>query len=197
MTDVDQELVTSQLGRPPRGVLGVAYRCDHGVPAVLQTAPRLPDGTPFPTLYYLTCATLNQAVSRMESAGVMAQMSQRLTEDDALAAAYRRAHQSYLATRNAVADLGIDVTAGGMPDRVKCLHVLVAHALAVGGGVNPLGDEAVALLPEYSAGRPPCVHPDPPVPGVTVLGVTVPGPTVPGVTGSDAAPSGSPQPADR
>lgn len=160
MTDADRDLVTGQLGRPPRGVLGVAHRCDHGVPSVLQTAPRLPDDTPFPTFYYLTCATLNAAVSRMESAGVMAQMSQRLTEDDALAAGYRRAHESYLAGRNAVADLGIAVTAGGMPDRVKCLHVLVAHALAVGRDVNPLGDEAVDLLPEYFAGRPPCVRLD-------------------------------------
>ena len=44
-----------------------------------------------------------------------------------------------------------------MPTRVKCLHVLVAHSLAVGPGVNPLGDEALALLPPWgSAG--PCVE---------------------------------------
>ena len=41
------------------------------------------------------------------------------------------------------------ISAGGMPDRVKCLHVLVAHALAAGPGVNPLGDEALAALPEW------------------------------------------------
>jgi uncharacterized protein len=33
-----------------------------------------------------------------------------------------------------------------MPDRVKCLHVLIAHSLAKGRGTNPLGDEAVAVL---------------------------------------------------
>ena len=38
------------------------------------------------------------------------------------------------------------VSAGGMPGRVKCLHVLVGHALASGPGVNSLGDEAVAAL---------------------------------------------------
>jgi uncharacterized protein len=32
--------------------------------------------------------------------------------------------------------------AGGMPDRVKCLHALVAHELAA-GDVNPSGREAL------------------------------------------------------
>ena len=43
-----------------------------------------------------------------------------------------------------------------MPTRVKCLHVLVGHALSAGAGVNPLGDEALELLPDWSAGGP-CV----------------------------------------
>nr|WP_245599733.1 DUF501 domain-containing protein [Nakamurella lactea] len=158
MSDTDRELFTREIGRPPRGVIGVAYRCDHGVPAVVQTAPRLEDGTPFPTMYYLCCSVLNSAVSRMESDGVMAVMTQRLAEDEELAAGYRRAHESYLATRNALGDLGIGVTAGGMPDRVKCLHVLVAHSLAVGRGVNPLGDEAVEALGEYFRGDRPCAR---------------------------------------
>jgi hypothetical protein len=38
-----------------------------------------------------------------------------------------------------------------MPDRVKCLHVLIAHSLAKGPGVNPLGDEALATLAEDPA----------------------------------------------
>ena len=36
-----------------------------------------------------------------------------------------------------------------MPDRVKCLHSLVAHSLSAGTGVNPLGDEAIAALPKW------------------------------------------------
>ncbi len=148
--------LTQQLGRPPRGLRAVAYRCAHRVPAVVQTDPILPDGTPFPTLYYLCCSVLNSTVGRMEAEGVMAEMTSRLGADETLAAAYLAAHQSYLAERNALHDLGIDVSAGGMPSRVKCLHVLVAHALAVGPGVNPLGDEAIRLLPQYSRGEP-CV----------------------------------------
>jgi uncharacterized protein len=155
-TEADLVALAVELGRPARGVLAVAYRCAHGVPAVIQTDPVLPGGTPFPTLYYLTCAPLTATVSRMESAGVMAQMNARLAAEPDLADRYRAAHDAYLAERNDLHDLGTSVSAGGMPTRVKCLHVLVAHSLAVGAGVNPLGDEAVALLPEYTRGGPVC-----------------------------------------
>ncbi|MFT4125913.1 MAG: DUF501 domain-containing protein [Gordonia sp. (in: high G+C Gram-positive bacteria)] len=141
----DLSLVAAQLGREPRGVIEVSYRTPDGIPAVIKTRPRLPDGTPFPTLYYLTDPRLTAEASRQESAGVMREMTARLAEDAALAAAYRRAHESYLAERNAIESLGTEFTGGGMPDRVKCLHVLIAHSLAKGPGLNPLGDEAVAL----------------------------------------------------
>jgi len=154
----DLAAVEGQLGRPPRGVRGVAHRCPCGLPDVVETAPRLDDGTPFPTLYYLTCPRATGAVSTLESGGMMRSMTERLRSDDELATAYRGAHAAYLAARAAVADVPeIDgVSAGGMPDRVKCLHVLVAHALAAGPGVNPLGDEAVAALPPWWADGP-CV----------------------------------------
>ncbi|MGI9126298.1 MAG: DUF501 domain-containing protein [Mycobacterium sp.] len=142
----DLETVARQIGREPRGVLEIAYRCPNGEPAVVKTAPRLPDGTPFPTLYYLTHPALTAAASRLESEGVMREMSARLAEDPELAAAYRRAHESYLAERDAVEPLGTDFSGGGMPDRVKCLHVVMAHALAKGRGVNPFGDQALAML---------------------------------------------------
>ena len=142
----DLEAVARQLGRLPRGVLAIAYRCPNGEPAVVKTAPRLADGTPFPTLYYLTHPVLTAAASRLESDGLMREMTSRLEQDPDLAADYRRAHESYLAERDAIESLGTTFSGGGMPDRVKCLHVLMAHALAKGRGVNPFGDEALALL---------------------------------------------------
>ena len=142
----DLEAVARQLGRNPRGVLAIAYRCPNGEPAVVKTAPRLADGTPFPTLYYLTHPVLTAAASRLESEGLMREMTTRLAQDPDLAAAYRRAHESYLGERDAIESLGTTFSGGGMPDRVKCLHVLMAHALAKGRGVNPLGDAALALL---------------------------------------------------
>ena len=113
---------------------------------MVKTAPRLPDGTPFPTLYYLTHPVLAAAASRLESSGLMKDMTERLHRDPDLAAAYRRAHEDYLAERDAIEPLGTTFSGGGMPDRVKCLHVLIAHSLAKGRGLNPFGDEALAVL---------------------------------------------------
>ncbi len=146
--EADIAAVSAQLGRPARDVLAVGSRCPCGLPDVVLTAPRLSDGTPFPTFYYLTCPVLTAAVSTLESEGVMAEMQQRLASDPDLAGGYRRAHEEFLAARahyGSVPEID-DVSAGGMPDRVKCLHVLVAHALAAGPGVNPLGDEALQML---------------------------------------------------
>ncbi len=142
----DLDAVARQLGREPRGVLEIAYRCPNGEPAVVKTTPKLPDGTPFPTLYYLTHPALTAAASRLESCGLMREMTDRLAQDPVLAAAYRRAHESYLAERDAIESLGTTFSGGGMPDRVKCLHVVIAHSLAKGPGVNPFGDEALAVL---------------------------------------------------
>jgi hypothetical protein len=147
----DLDAVARQLGREPRGVVEIAYRCPNGEPGVVKTAPRLPDGAPFPTLYYLTHPALTAAASRLESSGMMREMTARLASDPDLAAAYRRAHESYLAERDAIEPLGTRVSAGGMPDRVKCLHVLIAHSLAKGRGVNPLGDDALAALADDPA----------------------------------------------
>lgn len=148
----DLEAIEYQLGRTPRDVLDVAHRCACGEPDVVATSPRLADGTPFPTYFYATCQRLTGAISTLESTGMMATMSERLLSDPELAAQYQVAHDHYLAAR---ATAGMDVpeidgiSAGGMPDRVKCLHVLIAHSLAAGPGVNPLGDEALAALPEW------------------------------------------------
>ena len=122
------------------------------MPAVVQTPPRLSDGTPFPTFYYATCPRLTGAISTLESTGMMAQMNERLAVDAELSGAYSAAHDDYIAARTA---LGIevpeikDISAGGMPNRVKCLHSLVAHSLSAGEGVNPLGDEALTALPQW------------------------------------------------
>jgi hypothetical protein len=118
-----------------------------------MTEPRLPDGTPFPTTFYATCPKLTGAISTLESQGVMREMTDRLGTDEDLAAAYAAAHEDYLARRAAMGSVPEieGISAGGMPTRVKCLHVLVAHSLAVGPGVNPLGDEALAMLGEWWA----------------------------------------------
>jgi hypothetical protein len=155
----DLTAIGAQLGRPPRSMHAVAHRCPCGLPDVVATKPRLEDGTPFPTLYYITCPRAVSAISTLEASGLMRDMTQRLTTDEELAAAYERAHYAYLADRESLGHVAeiADVSAGGMPDRVKCMHALVAHTLGAGPGVNPLGDEALTRLPDWWAAGP-CVH---------------------------------------
>ena len=157
----DRGAVAAQLGRSPRAMRAVAHRCPCGLPDVVETSPRLEDGLPFPTLYYLTCPRACSAVARLEARGLMRTMSARLAADADLAARYVEAHLDYLARREAIASVPeiADTSAGGMPARVKCLHALVAHALAAGPGVNPFGDETLAMLsPWWEDG--PCVAVD-------------------------------------
>jgi len=157
VTQSDLDCIQTQLGRTPRDVHAIAYRCPCGKPAVVETPPRLEDGTPFPTCYYATCPRLTAVTSTLETTGLMGEMNDRLETDAELAGAYHAAHDDYIASRSA---LGIDVpevndvSAGGMPNRVKCLHSLVAHSLAAGPDVNPLGDEALAKLPEWWKNNP-------------------------------------------
>lgn len=157
----DEAVIGAQLGRPPRSLHAVAHRCPCGNPDVVATEPRLDDGTPFPTTFYLTCPRAASLIGTLEASGMMTRMSQRLDADPELASAYQRAHESYLAHRESLGHVPeIDgVSAGGMPARVKCLHVLAGQALAQGRGVNPLGDEVLDELGEFwSSG--PCVAPE-------------------------------------
>ncbi len=138
----------AQLGRPMRDVLAIAARCACGNPLVVQTKPRLASGEPFPTFYYLTHPALTAALSKLEGAGFMATLQDRLAADLALQAGYKKAHEDYLAEREAILDVPelTGISAGGMPTRVKCLHALAAHALAKGQGANPIGDIALTEI---------------------------------------------------
>lgn len=159
-SDDDLEVMRAQLGRPMRGVVGVAARCVCGNPTVVATEPRLPDGTPFPTFYYLTHPGATAAMSALEATQVMRELGDLLAADEDIAAGYRAAHEAYLSDRAVYGEVEeVDgVSAGGMPTRVKCLHALAAHALAAGPGVNPIGDLALARG-SWSPGRCTCAQP--------------------------------------
>lgn len=153
LTAADEAVVAEQLQRAPRGLVGVAYRCPVGHPSVVATLPRLSDGTPFPTTLYLTCPRAVAACSTLEASGLMAELTERIATEADLAARYAAAHRAYLRVRDEIAvdTVGVveeiaDVSAGGMPARVKCLHALLGHALAAGPGVNPIGDLTLELI---------------------------------------------------
>jgi hypothetical protein len=159
-SDRDVAVIAVQLGRPPRSIHAVAHRCPCGNPDVVATEPRLDDGTPFPTTFYLTCPRAASLIGTLEASGMMREMTERLGQDDQLAASYRRAHEAYLEARTAIGEVPeiAGVSAGGMPDRVKCLHVLAGQSLAQGRGVNPLGDEVLDDLGDWWRSGP-CVSP--------------------------------------
>ncbi|MCS4485214.1 DUF501 domain-containing protein [Gleimia sp. 6138-11-ORH1] len=147
-TAQDLKILELQLGRVPRGVMGIAYRCNCGAPAVVATKPRLEDGTPFPTMYYLTHPAAVKGCSVLEAGKWMEELNQLLAEDEALRTAYAQAHNHYISSRDAIEEVPEikDFSAGGMPNRVKCLHAILGHTLAAGQGVNPIGDILVSRL---------------------------------------------------
>jgi hypothetical protein len=147
-TDDDIRIVSAQLGRQARNVAGIAARCVCGAPTVVATAPRLADGSPFPTLYYLSHPAASAAISYLEATQVMNEYNDLLADDEDLRIQYRAAHESFLADREMLGTVPeiAGISSGGMPERVKCLHALAAHSLAAGPGVNPIGDLALARI---------------------------------------------------
>lgn len=147
-TDQDIRVLSAQLGRPVRDVIEIPARCVCGNPLVAATAPRLSNGSPFPTVFYLAHPAITAAASRLEAGGLMYEMTDALADDTELASRYTLAHENYLAERERIRLIsGTDevpeienISAGGMPTRVKCLHAVIGHTLAVGRGINPMGD---------------------------------------------------------
>ena len=144
-SDEDIRIVSAQLGRPARDVIGIPARCVCGAPTVVATAPRLSDGTPFPTFYYLTHPAATAAISDLEATQVMAEFTEILHSDEEMQKKYFQAHEQFISDRESVlvVEETAGISAGGMPTRVKCLHALAGHSLAVGPGVNPIGDLAL------------------------------------------------------
>lgn len=156
-TELDIQVLSAQLGRKVRDVAEIPARCICGNPLVAATAPRLSNGTPFPTVFYLAHPVITAAASRLEAEGAMYAMTDEVAADQAMAEAYRAAHENYLAERErirVVTNTGEvpeieGISAGGMPTRVKCLHAVLGHTLSVGRGINPYGDRTLDRISEW------------------------------------------------
>lgn len=147
----DDFIVEAQIGRPPRGTWVVAARCPTGRPAVIQTAPVLDSGEPFPTLYWLTCPWLLRLVSAEESAGGASRWAENVACDPELQARVLMADSEYRA-RRVLAGGGGDPCRGGIagqrgPGATKCLH---AHAAAFLAGIaDPIGEGVLASIERW------------------------------------------------
>ena len=155
--DAEVAVVEAMIGRPLRGRSAAAVRCRWGLPAVLRVAPRLEDGTPFPTLFWLACPLANRHIGTLEASGVMVDLNRRIAEEPALSQEYADAAARYIAARDALGGGPLPraaAAAGGMPGRVKCLHSLYGHHLATRD--NPIGAWAADQI-EPMACPAPCV----------------------------------------
>ncbi len=138
----DRKVVEVQIGRPIRADSEVVSRCHLGLPVVVRVPPRLDDGTPFPTLYWLTCPLATTRVGRLEGAGGVKRMERRAETDPEFGVRLEAAHQAYEAERDA--RLPDDTSprpsggVGGTRVGIKCLHAHYAHTR--GGGDNPVGE---------------------------------------------------------
>lgn len=192
LDDAERAVVSAQLGRPARGDNAVVHRCVYGLPTTVRVAPRLEDGTPFPTVFWLVCPLARRHVGRMEAEGKMVAVNTRLATDAALTAEYAAAAERYVAFRDRLDEpLPGDPAAGGMPTYVKCLHVQLAHFLATGD--NPVGAWTYAeLVPMPCPG--PCVDED--VLAAAYVSLPPDG-AVPGAWEVAAPPDERPRPAPR
>ena len=139
----DRAVVAVQIGRPPRSTIDVVARCHLGLPVVIAVPPRLDDGTPFPTRYWLTCPLAVRRIGRREAIGGVRAAEERIDQDPVLAARHRAATERYAAERDS--HLAPTNTAprpsggiGGARAGVKCLHAQYADHAA--GNDNPTGE---------------------------------------------------------
>lgn len=138
----DRRVIEVQIGRPLRAESKVVVRCHLDMPVVLEVPPHLDDGTPFPTLYWLTCPLANSRIGRLEGAGGVKRMEAKAASDPVFGAALDAAHDSYAAERSSrLTRTDAPQPSGGVGGAatgVKCLHAHYAHAAA--GGDNPVGE---------------------------------------------------------
>lgn len=138
----DRDIVAAQLGREPRSAVETVHRCHLDLPVVIAVPPNLDDGTPFPTRYWLTCPLADRRIGRIEAAGGVKAMDERIRSDAVFAAEYQAAMDEYEATRTALVESGRFPHTpiggvGGSSRGVKCLHAHYAHHAS--GRDNPVG----------------------------------------------------------
>lgn len=157
---VDMKILKWQLGRAPRGAKAILQRCSQGRPQVILNSPLLPSGTPFPTIYWLTCPLLNKKVAILENQGWIRRFQEQISKDNCFRKAVLEAQINYRETRKKMAaDISelplfaqetLNQTGiGGVGDlsKIKCLHAHYAHHLV--SGANPIGGRIDELLGKF------------------------------------------------
>lgn len=138
----DRTVIETQIGRPLRAPSTVVSRCHLDLPVVVRVPPILDDGTPFPTLYWLTCPLARARIGRLEAGGGVKRMDSKAESDPEFSLRLQEAHRTYESQRDALVPAGTQPApsggVGGSLGGVKCLHAHFAHTRA--GGDNPVGE---------------------------------------------------------
>lgn len=154
----DREVVEAQIGRSLRAPSETVSRCHLGLPVVVEVPPVLDDGTPFPTLYWLTCPLATTRIGRLEGAGGVKRMEAKADADPEFGEGVAAANVSYAAERDRKLPDGTDHVpsggVGGVGEGIKCLHAHYAHTRA--GGENPVGRVVAAWIEPLDCEQP-CV----------------------------------------
>ena len=137
----DRQVVEIQIGRPLRADSVPVSRCHLGLPVVVRVPPILDDGTPFPTLYWLSCPLATARIARLEGAGGIKRLERRAEVDSEFGRSLEQAQALYERERDDLVPDGASPApsggVGGTTVGIKCLHAHYAHARAAGD--NPVG----------------------------------------------------------
>ncbi|MGB2361006.1 MAG: DUF501 domain-containing protein [Luminiphilus sp.] len=151
--------VAALLGREPRGLRAIPVADERGEPLVIRVASVV-DDKPFPTLYWLVGAELSLRIDRLEAAGWIARLQDRVDASTALQQAmnddharHREERSRFLsdAERQLLKEKGMQAALdergiGGIsePTRIRCLHTWYAAHLVTPNTIGQLVDQLLA-----------------------------------------------------
>ena len=138
----EKKTVEVQLNRNLRSDVNVVAKCHFDLPVVVDVPKNLDDGTPFPTMFWLTCPMYVKKVSTLESHGMVKELDKQLQSNKKLNELWSKRQKSYEEERNkkyknSMNLISPDGGVGGTLKSIKCLHSHLADELVT--GLNTIG----------------------------------------------------------
>ena len=136
----EKQTVEIQLDRKIRSRIDIVAKCHFDLPIVVDVPKNLDDGTPFPTMYWLTCPMYVKKVSTLESNGMVKNLDKQLVDNKKLNKLWRKRQKSYENERNKKYKSLPNIISpnggvGGTTKSIKCLHSHLADELVSGENV--------------------------------------------------------------
>ena len=119
----EKQIVEIQLNRNLRSEIKVVVKCHFDLPVVVDVPKNLHDGTPFPTMFWLTCPMYVKKVGTLESHGMVKELDKQLNSNKKLRKLWSKRQKSYEKERNR---------------KYKSVNNTVSPIGGVGGAVNSI-----------------------------------------------------------